>query len=213
MNPLLLRVDELKETSQPWEAELSREFIDGALAGPPPAEYTAADKSKVEAEITKMGREVLVRGRFTLSLNGQCKRCLKPLLIPATGDFTLNYVPTEALDKAAAHAKPIDDDAPKGKRKKSRDDDEAPVAASFSLGNIDVEVYGGKSIDLSPAVREQILLALPPSPLCTEDCKGLCPTCGKDLNEGDCGHRPANVDPRWQALKTIQLDTNTKTKE
>jgi len=74
------------------------------------------------------------------------------------------------------------------------------------------EVYSGKEIDLAPAVREQILLSIPPSPLCREECKGLCPSCGKDLNEGDCGCEQKAMDPRWSALKGIRLDTKNKEK-
>ena len=207
MNPLLLRVDEIQESSQPWESDLSRELIDETLAGPPATEYKADGASHVTANLTKMGREVLVRGHFNAPLEGQCKRCLKPLKLSTPVDFTLNYVPSEELEKAAPKKGapvPVDEAPRKGKRKR-RDDDEAP-AGSFDPGLTDVELYGGKSIDLTPALREHLLLALPPSPLCTEDCKGLCLFCGSDLNEAVCGHRQESIDPRWQALKTIQLE-------
>jgi uncharacterized protein len=59
-------------------------------------------------------------------------------------------------------------------------------------------------------VREQVLLQIPPSPLCAEQCQGLCPKCGKDLNEGDCGCDRTVVDPRWAALKGIQLQKKEK---
>jgi uncharacterized protein len=56
------------------------------------------------------------------------------------------------------------------------------------------------TVDLRPAVREQWLLAVPGFALCREDCKGLCPTCGKDLNLGPCECKPV-TDPRWAALR------------
>ncbi len=49
-------------------------------------------------------------------------------------------------------------------------------------------VYSREKIDLTPLVNELILTDLPLSLLCKEDCKGLCPVCGQDLNTGDCGH-------------------------
>jgi uncharacterized protein len=55
-------------------------------------------------------------------------------------------------------------------------------------------------LDLRPAIREQWLLAAPQFTLCREDCPGLCPTCGADLNAGPCGCPPA-VDARWDVLK------------
>jgi uncharacterized protein len=56
------------------------------------------------------------------------------------------------------------------------------------------------TVDLRPALREQWLLAAPGFALCCEDCKGLCPRCGADLNLGPCDCEP-DIDPRWAALK------------
>jgi uncharacterized protein len=62
-------------------------------------------------------------------------------------------------------------------------------------------------IDLRPAVREQWLLAVPAFTLCRDDCRGLCPSCGVDLNAGDCGCPPQiSVDSRWDALRALASD-------
>jgi|SRR5687768_2038446 len=58
-------------------------------------------------------------------------------------------------------------------------------------------------IDVTPAVREELLLAAPRYVLCREDCKGMCPQCGKDLNAGPCGCAPVE-DLRWQPLKALK---------
>lgn len=58
-------------------------------------------------------------------------------------------------------------------------------------------------VDLRPAVREELLLAVPEYLLCRDDCRGLCPQCGKDLNTGPCGCGRA-TDPRWQALADLK---------
>ena len=60
--------------------------------------------------------------------------------------------------------------------------------------------------DLDPLVREDILLSMPYKFLCVEDCKGLCPRCGKNLNEGPCSCKP-ETDPSLEALKQL-LDNN-----
>lgn len=57
-------------------------------------------------------------------------------------------------------------------------------------------------IDLSPLVREYMLLAIPIQPLCSPTCKGLCPICGANQNEGICDHPEEELDPRLSALKT-----------
>lgn len=61
-------------------------------------------------------------------------------------------------------------------------------------------------IDLEPLTRETVLLELPQSPLCQEDCAGLCPECGADRNAGDCGHTFTPADDRWAALRDLKLD-------
>lgn len=58
-------------------------------------------------------------------------------------------------------------------------------------------------IDLTPVLREYILLEIPISPLCRPDCKGLCPICGNNLNESTCIHDDYSVDPRLAALKAL----------
>lgn len=58
-------------------------------------------------------------------------------------------------------------------------------------------------IDVTPAIREELVLAAPRYVSCREDCKGLCPQCGKDLNAGPCGCAPA-TNAAWQPLKALK---------
>ncbi len=60
-----------------------------------------------------------------------------------------------------------------------------------------------QEIDLRPAIREELLLAAPRFALCREDCRGLCPRCGQDLNVGPCGCAP-EPDRRWSALASLR---------
>jgi len=62
-------------------------------------------------------------------------------------------------------------------------------------------------LDLRPALREQWLLAVPAFVQCREDCKGLCPTCGTDLNTGACDCAPV-TDSRWDALRKVRGQSN-----
>jgi len=65
----------------------------------------------------------------------------------------------------------------------------------------------GDQLDLRPMVRELLLLEVPDTPLCREDCAGLCPQCGADRNTVECGCDVAVADPRWDALSALKLDT------
>jgi uncharacterized protein len=88
---------------------------------------------------------------------------------------------------------------PRGKEPPAHADGEV---AEEDLG---VATYEEKEIDLSGIVHDEVLLGLPMNPVCREDCAGLCPTCGQNLNEGDCECPPAS-DPRWDALRRLKLD-------
>lgn len=58
-------------------------------------------------------------------------------------------------------------------------------------------------IDFESIMREYALLEVPISPICKPDCKGLCPVCGENLNETDCGHRDTDTDSPFAALKDL----------
>ena len=64
----------------------------------------------------------------------------------------------------------------------------------------------GDQIDLVPAVREYLLLELPDDVLCRDDCAGICPVCGTDLNAGSCACDTTVRDERWAALDELRLD-------
>jgi uncharacterized protein len=62
----------------------------------------------------------------------------------------------------------------------------------------------GEQVDLEPLVREAIVLELPLAPVCQPECRGLCPVCGANRNETDCGHDTRPSDPRWAALEDLR---------
>ncbi|MDA8233741.1 MAG: DUF177 domain-containing protein [Clostridia bacterium] len=65
------------------------------------------------------------------------------------------------------------------------------------------EVFEGNSIDLTERVTESLYLAIPMKALCSEDCQGMCPQCGQDLNLGKCGCETDKVDPRMKVLEKL----------
>jgi len=81
-----------------------------------------------------------------------------------------------------------------------------PVEEVFITGPGDQDDYRviGDEIDLEPMARDAIVLSLPLNPLCTADCKGLCPQCGQNLNDADCGHRARTADVRWEPLLRLK---------
>ena len=66
--------------------------------------------------------------------------------------------------------------------------------------------FSGDVLDLTEVIRENLQLALPMKRLCREDCKGLCPICGRNLNDGPCGCKQQERDPRWAPLEAFFLN-------
>jgi uncharacterized protein len=64
--------------------------------------------------------------------------------------------------------------------------------------------YDGEQLDLAQVARDAILLELPLAPTCRPECAGLCPECGANRNDGDCGHNSAPTDARWGALDALK---------
>ena len=73
-------------------------------------------------------------------------------------------------------------------------------------GELAVHSFSGDNIDLDELLLSEINFALPMQPLCKEDCRGLCPECGTDLNHGACSCAKEQIDPRWEKLAYFKFN-------
>jgi uncharacterized protein len=125
---------------------------------------------------------VLVSGTARAPLAGECVRCLDPVDSDVDVDLQELYVYRDhALDEGAG--------------------------ADVEDAELQVE---GDLVDLEPAVRDAVVLALPQTPLCRDDCPGLCPQCGARLAD-DPQHTHDTTDPRWAALTGLLTAGDQKT--
>lgn len=196
-----VKIEEIQEPGLKRTEPIKPEVLEAALGEDG---FSLVSATPLAASFKKVSGRVFVKGHFEASVTSPCKRCTTPVPVPLNIDFSLRMVQEQPRREEDDDA----DQAPKGRRRqqKKEDDGQADVAASFELDEIDAEPFDGKTIDLDPIVREQVLLALPVTVVCREDCKGLCPTCGQDLNEQDCGHgKTKEVDARLARLKDIKL--------
>jgi uncharacterized protein len=184
-----VNIDEIKEAGLRRSWDVAREATDEMVAGDQ-AGYRARGPLHVDATLEKIERRVLVDAHGKAELTVPCGRCLSPVSVDLPVDFELTLVPREEYA----------DDA-----RGERDDSRSPVSGSFDPVDAEEDVYTGKVIDLDPLVREQLVLALPAYPVCREDCKGLCPVCGTNLNERECGCDRHVPDPRLAGLKNLKL--------
>ncbi|HEY3204870.1 MAG TPA: DUF177 domain-containing protein [Thermoanaerobaculia bacterium] len=81
---------------------------------------------------------------------------------------------------------------------------EAGAEIELDQADLDVFWYDEPVIRLSPIAEERVQIALPMKPLCRPDCRGLCVSCGQDLNLGACTCSRETVDPRWEALRALK---------
>ncbi|MBN2374113.1 DUF177 domain-containing protein [bacterium] len=114
----------------------------------------------LKVNLERIGSKVLIRGTIRTSVQLECSRCLEEFSHQIDEPFTSTFFPFQ----------------------------ERPKDPDLELGSedLDISYYDGKTIDLAELVREQILLSIPINPLCRPKCRGLCPECGMNPNEGKC---------------------------
>ena len=131
---------------------------------------------------TWAGKIIEVSGNLETTVTSSCARCLKPVISHLEIQALLCY-----SDLVNDEASTTEDLEIKGEE----------------LGLI---TYSGTEIDLRPDVEQEIIMALPQQLLCGDDCKGLCPVCGVDLNQGQCKCEPPVFHAGLAALKNFRVE-------
>jgi len=131
------------------------------------------DFMTVKIDIQKVKDEYYCHGRAAVPVEEECSRCLNPFDAELSGNFSFIIRTSEGKNPAA---------------------DEEDIL--YTKGNEPV-------VELNDIIRETLLLSLPLKPLCSEECRGLCPSCGVNLNEETCDCRNEESDERWEGLKDL----------
>jgi len=123
-------------------------------------DFRQAGTLTVSAIAELVGEDVRIRGSLKTRIEAECARCLQPVALPVEHDFDLTYRPVGSIAREEEMQLPE--------------------------GELDIGFYHGEGIELGDVLAEQVILALPMTVICREDCLGLCPTCGADRNTGVC---------------------------
>jgi uncharacterized protein len=136
-------------------------------------------QTRLIARATRKGAQVRLSGTVEALVGIDCARCLAPVVSAVAEPFDLLYEPAGRAETAADETELDEED-------------------------LFVVFYHDGLIDVDDLVREQVELALPMSGLCSDECRGLCPECGINLNYGECRCENAQADPRWSALLELR---------
>jgi len=139
--------------------------------------YGNTSRLQGKVSLTRTDRGILVEGVLNTELELTCSRCLSSFSCPLKLKIEEEYFPTVDVVSGASLTIPNEP----------------------GLFTIDEN----HELDLTEAVRQYALLAVPMKPLCRQDCAGLCPVCGQNLNLGECKCPPQAADHRWAKLKEI----------
>jgi uncharacterized protein len=175
---LQISVKAIPETGKDVSLDLGQGWFEHWLEEDPGLEFSQAAISG-SVNLSKHGHDILVRGRLEGELALTCGRCLEPFTAPVESDFDLLLAP-----------------APTGER---------PEEEELSAQELDVDFYGGETVDLEAIIREQIILMVPLKPLCREDCQGLCPNCGANLNQESCSCQTDKSDSPFAQLAKLKI--------
>ncbi|MBX7173542.1 MAG: DUF177 domain-containing protein [Pyrinomonadaceae bacterium] len=134
---------------------------------------------RIFGELKKGIVQVDVAGKIIAKVEMECSRCLTPVESTLEISFKVSYITEE-------HYTNEKDSELHGEE-------------------LEISIYDGEKIDLTDLAREQILLNLPAQTFCSENCQGLCPKCGANLNQKTCDCETKEIDPRWANLKNLRF--------
>jgi uncharacterized metal-binding protein YceD (DUF177 family) len=127
----------------------------------------------------RSGAEIFFDGSFRGQFTGYCGRCLEQYSFTLDHDFALVLTPEPGRSERGAE--------------------------ELQSGELGLSYYSGDEIDVTPLIVEQVMLALPTRPLCAEDCRGLCDSCGANLNREACDCADTGGDPRMAIFRTLKV--------
>jgi uncharacterized protein len=176
--PVKLRIDDITAEAKELSFAEPEDEINRLLEKGPLTEFRVQEPIGVNASYYRAGTELFFEGGLHAATTAICARCTEEFAAASDREFRFVLSP-----KAIG----FDDD------QALRDED-----LEFSL-------YEGDQIDLSPLIREQFLLSLPTRPICSEDCRGLCPKCGVNLNHIQCECTVDVGHPGLAALRNLKV--------
>jgi uncharacterized protein len=173
-----LRIDDISAEVKTLDFAEPQAEVNRLLEQGPIREYRVNQPYSVHLSYYRSGMELFFSGSLSAPVTATCARCAEDFSVSSGRDFRFVVAPKSMGDL-------------NGK--------------DLTAEDLEFSLYDGEEVDVSPLVREQLLLALPTRPLCQEGCRGLCSHCGTNLNLKSCDCSPIAPDPRLEALRSLKI--------
>ena len=180
VNTVKIRIDDLKDKTVELSDEESLAGYPTLLALQDAGECVFLAPLRIHLTVAREYDHIRVYGRVETSLRLACARCLVEHTLDIESPFTIFYM--RAADIVQ--------------------DEEVELAEEELIS----ATYQGDEIDFTSEIAAQIIMAIPFKPLCRENCRGLCPTCGTDLNSAECACDRNEVGFKFKALKNLKIE-------
>jgi uncharacterized protein len=171
------RLEEIPREGRKEKYSREQSWLDGRLGGETGESFRFTSPMTVSLELTRSGGMALLKSRVDTIVEWRCARCLEPFSAVLHSEAATSFKPKPAS---------------------------FPEEIELTREDAETEFYEGEEIDATQVVQDQVLLALPAKAVCREDCRGLCPRCGINLNREVCRCESETVDPRLAVLKKFR---------
>jgi len=176
---LRFRVEDIEGEGREQALSRQEDWLEERLAGETRRPFRFAGPIQIRLHLARTGRTILMRSRVEARVEWICARCLTSFSRTLTSEFKTSLKP--------------------------KPDFLLPEEIELKREDLETEFYEGEEIDVAPLVQDQILLTLPAKAICREECRGLCPKCGQNLNWGTCQCSGKVIDPRFESLKNFRV--------
>lgn len=143
-------------------------------------ELVLLEPAGIDIELVKSGEKVEVSGSVSTAVELTCSRCLQKFRFAVEARHELRYLPS-----------------------REREEEEN---VRLKRDELSVIYYTDPVINLYEDIRQTVHLVIPFKPVCSDDCRGLCPSCGADLNKAGCGCGSSGENPQFAKLKQLRKE-------
>ena len=174
-----ISIDEIPQTAKEIDFSESIEELNQIYSRDDNPDFGFPPSLDVHLVYYRSGPEVFFSGNFSGAFTGNCGRCLAEFNFSLDKTFDMVLTPEP---KRSVHG-----------------------AAELHRDELGLSYYSSDEIDLAPLIAEQVMLALPTQPLCSDNCRGLCGKCGANLNSEACSCANDNGDQRMAVFRTLKV--------